>query len=135
MDKKHSCDKCAGAKDFDAQVAYGRLSRKYEQLAALMARYMSQAGVERGVRVQNALTMASEAERIVGGVTTTDFPECCLVSSSLCGMLSVHKGIIFLAIHLAMGKGKFKIPILQVNDGIDHRGIYIACQQIEKPIL
>ena len=34
-----------------------------------------------------------------------------------------------------MGKGKFKISFLQMNDGIKHRDIDIACQQVEKSVL
>ena len=107
MSQEHVCDKCAGSQEFDAKVAYRRLARKHEQLAQLMARYMSQAGAERSLRVDNALSMAAEAERIVGGVITTDFPECCLVGRKnpngtvgwFCSGALIHPRIVLTAGH------------------------------------
>jgi secreted trypsin-like serine protease len=124
MDKKHCCEKCAGTKDFDARVAYERLSRKHEQLAALMARYMSQAGMERAERVAKAASMASEAERIVGGVTTTDFPECCLVGRKnpngtvgwFCSGALIHPRIVLTAGHCFIPSNRANMIALNASD-------------------
>lgn len=124
MNDKRCCEKCADAKEFDARVAYERLSRKYEQLASLMARYMSQAGVARDARVENALAMALEAERIVGGVTTTDFPECCLVGRRnpngtvgwFCSGALIHPRIVLTAGHCFIPSNRANIVALSASD-------------------
>lgn len=66
-------------KEFDAQLAFENLSHKYRELAALVTQYISEAGLDRPTRVKKANAIASVLERIVGGQTTTGFPECCLV--------------------------------------------------------
>lgn len=124
MDKTHCCDKCASTAEFDARVAYERLARKHQQLAALMARYMSEAGVERGARVANAFAMASEAERIVGGVTTTDFPECCLVGRKnpngtvgwFCSGALIHPRIVLTAGHCFIPSNRANTVALNATD-------------------
>ena len=63
------------------------------------------------------------------------FAECSLVGSTLGGMLAIDKGIILFTIHLTMGESKFKIAVFQVDDRIKDRGINIAVQQVEQPIL
>ena len=124
MDKKNICGKCADANEFDAQIAYQRLARKHEQLAQLMARYMSQAGVERTVRVENALSMAAEADRIVGGVTTSDFPECCLVGRKnpngtvgwFCSGALIHPRIVLTAGHCFIPSNRANVVALNASD-------------------
>lgn len=124
MDKKHRCERCASSGDFDARVAHERLSRKYDQLATLVARYMSEADVERSVRVANAVSMASEIQRIVGGVTTTDFPECCLVGRKspngtvgwFCSGALVHPRIVLTAGHCFIPSNRANIVALNAND-------------------
>ena len=121
---KDVCDKCADSQEFDAKVAYRRLARKHEQLAQLMARYMSQAGAERSLRVDNALSMAAEAERIVGGVTTTDFPECCLVGRKnpngtvgwFCSGALIHPRIVLTAGHCFIASNRANTVALNASD-------------------
>src|SRR5690606_8221198 len=52
-----------------------------------------------------------------------------LMRTTLRGMLSVDKGIIFFTILLTVGHGDFNIISLKVNDRIAHAfGIYVALQ-------
>lgn len=73
-----NCSKPDGG-DFDAQAAFENLAHKHRELSLLVSGYMSEAGLARPQRVKQADRMANQLERIVGGVPTTDFPECCLV--------------------------------------------------------
>jgi hypothetical protein len=52
------CPNCAQGEKADLQTAIDNLSRKYTQLAEMMARYMSQAHLERRARAANAESMA-----------------------------------------------------------------------------
>jgi endonuclease G len=124
MNKKSQCEKCASSDEFDAKLAYERLAKKYEQLARLVAEYMSQAGAERTARVRNALSMAAEAERIVGGVTTTDFPECCLIGRRnsngtvgwFCTGALIHPRIVLTAGHCFIPNNRANIVALNASD-------------------
>src|SRR5690606_21696318 len=59
------------------------------------------------------------------------FTESRLVCTTLCGMLSIDKRIVFLAILLSMGQRYFNILSLQVDNTITHRlRINIALQQV-----
>jgi secreted trypsin-like serine protease len=103
------CPKCAKAQPFDAEVAYRRLAQKHMQLAALVSRYMSEAGLERGLRASNAANFAAELERIVGGTPAAadEFPECCLVGRSnpngtvgwFCSGALIHSQVVVSAGH------------------------------------
>jgi hypothetical protein len=62
-----ACPNCAQGEEADLQTAIDNPSRKYTQLAEVVARYMSQAHLERGLRAANAESMAERLIRIVGG--------------------------------------------------------------------
>ena len=124
MNKTCTCNKCANSSEFDAQAAYRQLARKHEQLAGLMARYMSQAGEERPTRVAHALEMAEETVRIVGGVTTSDFPECCLIGHKntngtvgwFCSGTLIHPKIIVTAGHCFIPTNRANVVALNAPD-------------------
>jgi secreted trypsin-like serine protease len=124
MGSTHACPTCEKAQDFDAKTAYRRLSRKHEELTRLVARYMSEAGLDRPTRAANALQMAAEAERIVGGVTTTDFPECCLVGRRnpngtvgwFCSGALIHPKIVVTAGHCFIPANRANIVALNASD-------------------
>jgi endonuclease G len=123
MEKAHTCQ-CEGAHEFDAEAAYRRLARKHEQLAQLVATYMSQAGMDRPARAVNAMAMAAELERIVGGVTTTDFPECCLVGRKnpngtvgwFCSGTLIHPRIVVTAGHCFIPSNRASVVALNASD-------------------
>src|SRR5947209_11769120 len=120
MERTNTCQNCDKEQDFDARTAYRRLARKHEQLAGLLAKYMSEAGLERSARAANALMMADEAERIVGGVPTIDFPECCLVGrrnpngtvGCFCSGALIHPRIIVTAGHCFIPANRANIVAL-----------------------
>ncbi|HKS26485.1 MAG TPA: serine protease [Pyrinomonadaceae bacterium] len=94
---------------FDAKLAYARLSKKFNDMADVMAHYMSEAGMERDVRARNAERLVRVMTRIVGGtpVGVGDFPECCLVGQMFgngafgwfCTGVLVHPRIVLTAAH------------------------------------
>jgi len=124
MNKQHTCPKCANSTEFDAELAFKRLARKHEQLASLVARYMSQSNEESPATAQNAMAMAAEAFRIVGGVTTTDFPECCLVGRKnsngtlgwFCSGALIHPRIAVTAGHCFIPSNRANIIALKASD-------------------
>jgi endonuclease G len=68
--------------EFDAKRAFENLAWKNEQLAEIVAQYMSEAGLERTARTVNALSLAEEISiRIMGGtpVPVGGSPDCCLI--------------------------------------------------------
>jgi endonuclease G len=123
MDKEHTC-LCERKHEFDAEAAYRRLARKQEELARLVARYMADAGTERQARVANAVTMADEIARIVGGVPTADFPECCLVGRKnpngtvgwFCSGALIHPKIVVTAGHCFIPASRANIVALNASD-------------------
>lgn len=96
-------------KVFDAKLAYERLSKRFTDLSGIVARYMSQAGLERDARVRNAEDMASALEWIIGGtpVVQNEFPECCVIGQResnatfrwFCTGVLVHPRVVLTAAH------------------------------------
>lgn len=104
-----NCVNCSQSTSFDAELAYKNLSRKYTELADILTTYMSQAGLERSARTNNAIDMAGLLARIVGGVPVAQggYPECCLIGekftngsiSWFCTGVLVHPRIVLTAAH------------------------------------
>ena len=124
MNTQHTCPKCAGSTEFDAELAYKRLARKHEELAQLVARFLSQTGQESPAGVAMSMAMAEEAFRIVGGITTTDFPECCLVGRKnpngtlgwFCSGALIHPRIAVTAGHCFIPNNRANIIALGASD-------------------
>jgi secreted trypsin-like serine protease len=103
------CPNCAQGEEVDLQAAIDNLSRKYTQLAQVVARYMSQARLARGARAANAESMAELLIRIVGGSETEpgEYPDCCLIGrrfsngtqSWFCTGVLVHPRVVLTAGH------------------------------------
>jgi hypothetical protein len=95
------CSKCRRHTEFDAEAAYHRLNKKYTQLADIVIQYMSEAKLKRPVRAEKALLMATALTEVIGGTTTTNFPECCFVQGNLglCTGVLIHKRIVLTAEH------------------------------------
>jgi endonuclease G len=103
------CPNCAQGEEGELQTAIDNLSRKYTQLAEVVARYMSQAGLERGTRAANAESMSELLGRIVGGFETApgEYPDCCLIGrrfpngteSWFCTGVLVHPRVVLTAAH------------------------------------
>ena len=58
------------------------------------------------------------------------FLERALVGSSLRGVLTVDKGIVFLAILRTVGKGYLNVFARQVHNGIQSRRSHVVVQQV-----
>jgi secreted trypsin-like serine protease len=107
MNKKCSCNDDHKNSDFDAKLAYENLTRKYTQLADVVVKYVSEAGLQRNARVNRAMEMAATLSRIVGGTETTEYPECCLIGRQslggnrrwFCTGVLIHPRIVLTAAH------------------------------------
>jgi len=103
------CPNCAQGEEADLRTVIDNLSRKYTQLADVVARYISDAGLERGARVANAVSMAERLLRIIGGMRTEpgEYPDCCLVGRRysdgtrdwFCTGVLVHPRVVLTAAH------------------------------------
>jgi secreted trypsin-like serine protease len=104
-----NCVSCSQNTTFDAEQAYKNLSQKYIELADIVTAYMSQAGLERTARTNNARDLADLLARIVGGkpVAKGAYPECCLIGRRFtngsmqwfCTGVLVHPRIVLSAAH------------------------------------
>ena len=101
---------CPCSKEFDAEIAFKRLSEKYNDLAEIVANYFSEAKIaDRAVRSESAQLMSELLIRIVGGsrVAEGEYPECCLVGTKnmngtfdwFCTGVLVHPRIVLTAGH------------------------------------
>jgi endonuclease G len=107
--QRSGCANCPPVEEPDLKVALGNLSRKYTELAGVLARYMSEAGLARATRTANAARLTDELVRIVGGVETPPgmYPECALLGrrfpngsvSWFCSGVLVHPRVVLTAGH------------------------------------
>jgi endonuclease G len=126
------CSDCNNENNFDVAKAYTDLHQKYTQLADVMVKYMSEAGLNRDLRVENASTMADLLSRIVGGTPVTDgrFPECCLVGNQsryFCTGVLVHPRIVLTAAHCLPNITRVR---LNCTTEFDPNGIEIPVQKV-----
>ena len=107
--QRAGCAHCPPAEEPDLKVAVENLSRKYTKLAGVVARYMSEAGLERATRTANAARFTDELVRIVGGVETPPgkYPDCALIGRRFpngsvnwfCSGVLVHPRVVLTAGH------------------------------------
>jgi endonuclease G len=107
--QRSGCADCPPAEEPDLKVAVENLSRKYTALAGVVARYMSEAGLERATRNANAARFTDELVRIVGGVETPPgkYPDCALIGRRFpngsvnwfCSGVLVHPRVVLTAGH------------------------------------
>jgi hypothetical protein len=97
----HECSSCRGNIDFNAEVAYRRLTKKYTELADIVIEYMSEASLRRLDRATKAFRKAERLTTVIGGATTTNFAECCFVqgSNGFCSGVLIHRRIVLTAEH------------------------------------
>jgi endonuclease G len=102
------------------------LSRKYTQLADVMTRYMSEAGIDRATRNANAAAFSTELARIVGGVPTPPgkYPDCVLVGRRatngtlrwFCSGALVHPRVVLTAGHCQNPSAAINVVALDALD-------------------
>lgn len=79
MENSHNCPNCD--KEFNAEKSVKRLDKKFQDLSELLLQYMSDAPLERTLRVNRASLLSERLARIVGGFPTLGHPECCIIGT------------------------------------------------------
>jgi endonuclease G len=107
------CANCTQARESDIQSTVARLSQKYGELAASVARYVQQADDSPARRSLTAVAVAQELGRIVGGFETQPgaYPDCALIGHQypngsfqwFCSGVLVFPDVVLTAAHCHQG--------------------------------
>ncbi len=124
MNSRRRCG-CNG-EEFDARAALARIAEQQRRLGALIVEHLSDVDGEEGGRARRRGARATLAARIVGGVYTLDYPECCLVGNRdalgrhewFCTGVLVHERVVLTAGHCNTPH----VPINVVALGVSSQG-------------
>jgi secreted trypsin-like serine protease len=124
------CANCAQSPEENLRQVVENLSRKYTQLADVVTRYMSEAGLERGTRTANAVDLTAELLRITGGHPTSagSYPDCVLIGRRatngtqrwFCSGALVHPRVVLTAGHCQSPAAGINLVAL---DALDIQGL------------
>lgn len=102
---------CPGCNEqFDAEIAFKSLRKRYQQISAILVNYMDEAGIDRPTRNMLAQKKKDDLIRIIGGKETDRFPQTCLIGSIqqagaypiprwFCSGILVHERLVLTAAH------------------------------------